>query len=160
MPLEAGHVWKYQYEAGFTGGVEDVKVSGRSAGGWQLNGPLGPSRLEWRDGKLISAQMAGRRFDPPLPLLHPDRGEGEWTWSGRMSYGTETWTTRFKIVQKKSKYTVAGRPIDALQTTISGEIGGRQYESIQVFGPGIGLVRQEERDGGRFLGAIEYLSGP
>lgn len=75
FPMKAGKHWKYNVRTGLGSQVVQVKVlrplAVASTQGYELTGPLGTSRLGWRDGTLYADRTSNGQFEPPLPLLVP-----------------------------------------------------------------------------------------
>ena len=75
FPMKKGKHWKYQVRSGFETRVEPVSVlrplAVASAEGFELTGPLGTSRLGWRNGTLYADLSSNAQFIPAVPLLVP-----------------------------------------------------------------------------------------
>jgi hypothetical protein len=142
--------------------VDSVKVtrpvSVADVEGFELNGPLGVSRLAWRGNALVAESSAGLRFSPPIPLLAPDGKEA--TWHGRVTWLGAEKPASATVRQSKRTLTLASRPIETTQSDLTLSLPSRKIELITCFEPGVGIVQQEQRSGGKLEVEIEMVSGP
>jgi hypothetical protein len=147
MPLETGKSWTYITKAGFNTFVEPVKVVRRMpvAGteGYELVGPLGSSRLAWKDGVLFASTTANARFMPALPLVYP--GKEERKWQGRMESNGKTYDATARISLKQERLKVGGGEVGTTLSTILLQIPDTGIELKTWFQPGVGIVQQEQR---------------
>lgn len=130
------------------------------APGWELTGPMGPSRLAWKNGKLWAEELAGTRYDPAVVLLDARSGEATATWSGLVSVGAKALPATARLEQVREEQTLAGRTYKTLRATLTLEFDEGRTELITWYSQGIGPLRQEQRDDGVLTHAIEYQSGP
>lgn len=167
-PLAEGAKWTYRLRAGFVERVEEVRVvrklSVDGVAGWELNGPMGPSRLAWSRGRLVAESAPGARFDPPIPLLDASGAESKWSWpaSGEayLTSNGRTAQAAGEGTQRKEDMEVGGRTFKTLRSTVTVRAGGKVLELDTWFAPGIGPLRQEQRLDGVLVAALERVSGP
>lgn len=167
-PLEEGAKWTYRLRAGFVERVEEVAVVRRIAvggvSGWEMGGPMGPSRLAWSRGRLIAESVPGTRFDPPVVLLDPSEPKTTWRWpetgEAFVTSGGRVRAASAAGTQRPEDLEVGGRTFKALRSTVTLRIGGETLELDTWFAQGIGPLRQEQRAGGVLVTAIERVSGP
>ena len=126
--------------------------------GFELAGPMGVSRLAWKDGVLLAKQTANARFEPPIPLVTVDGKDRKW--SGRMeSLGKFSQATA-ELIQKKEKIEVGSRQVQTVFTVLTVRKDGGTIELSSWFQPGVGLVQQEQRTGGKLILRMEMLGQP
>ncbi|RYG35130.1 hypothetical protein EON81_13635 [bacterium] len=148
MPLEEGRSWTYSIRAGFEVAVEQVKVvrpiSVAGAAGMELVGPLGISRMAWKDGVLYASQSAGARFTPALPIFVPPGRTV--TYHGRMetARGRVPTSGTIKSVEGQT-VNLGAREFSTTRTTVVLKAGEDGIELITWFAAGVGIVQQEQR---------------
>lgn len=166
MPLEPGSRWDFAVRSGFLIAVEPVMVVGRSSvgkvSGARLNGPMGPSRLAWSGSQLISSELAGTRFSPPVVLLKSDLKSGTWQWSGKVMSAGQWLPAKATFTQQSGTFTLpkSENEMGSLSVAVQLVQAGVTRETALTFVRDLGVVRQETREGGKFVASIEYLSGP
>lgn len=164
MPLERGNRWVYTVRSGlasqivFAKIVEPIAIRGGS--GWQVEGPVGYSRLGWQNDRLVAEELAGTRVSPPLPILfappHPQAAK----WTGILLSGGEAVSGTANISQIEDKFVLGSRKVDAIESTVSLQTGLQTIELKTWFAERIGIVRQEQRVDGRLVRRLEHVSGP
>lgn len=164
LPLGPGQTWTYRVRSGFEVAVEPVKVAEPiavgEASGWRLTSPMGESRLAWRDGVLVAERLPGTRFSPPIPLLKTDLGRPMREWRGMVSADgvTRSGTADLRVVEER--VTHAGRPRDALRSTVDLQLGSSSLVLDTWFVPRVGIVRQEFRRDNDLERALDWVAGP
>lgn len=164
FPMEIGHRWTYSARAGFLSRVEDIRVVGSlsvaGARGFELVGPMGVSRLVWKEGTLLAEDLPGTRFSPAAPLLVGRSTKASRSWRGIVRTMAGEREATGSLVQATDSLTIAGRTYDTRRTTLTIEGLGPRLELQSWFSEGIGLLRQEQRVGDQLVRSIEYLAGP
>lgn len=164
FPLEVGNRWTYSVRAGFLSRVEDVRVeralSVADARGFELAGPMGPSRFVWKQDTLLAEDLPGTRFSPAVPLLVGGSVTASRKWQGIVRTMAGEREARGSLVQASDSLTIAGRSYDTRRTTLTVEGLGPRLELQSWFAEGIGLLRQEQRVGDQLVRSVEYLAGP
>jgi hypothetical protein len=164
FPLGEGVVWTYSVRDGFKTYVEKVRV-GRSVSvsgtaGWEVGGPLGLSRMAWKEGVLVADTMTNVRFQPDLPLLVPAETQAVRDWRGRITCFGSTEEGIATLTQEAGTEVVSGRKEKVLRSTIVIESPQRTTKVVTAYLPGRGVLRQEQWTNGEFDVALELLSGP
>lgn len=162
MPLEADAGWEYRVRSGFVDVVRPLEVAGPAAvgsvQGMRLSGPMGVSTLAWQGSQLLAGQLAGTRYEPPLPLL--DLRTPQLEWKGD-AYGPEgKQSAQATIEMDRETIQVLGREVATRRSVAQVRIGSTTGELTTWFAPGRGVVRQEWREGARLMLAMDALSGP
>lgn len=148
MPLDEGRTWTYSVRTGFDAAVESVKtvrpISVAGASGVELKGPLGVSRLAWKDGILYASETAGARFVPALPLCVP--AGKDVTYHGRMESSRGQVAASGTVSSAEGAIVKLGaREFRTLRTTVVLKAGEDGIELITWFAPDVGIVQQEQR---------------
>jgi hypothetical protein len=164
MPLQIGHKWSYMIRSGMRSRVEtlEVTLSIAVAGvkGWQLEGPMGISRLAWKNKTLYVDQVPGTCFSPPIPLLDMQHPKGTWHWKGFLTQGHKTIECTAEIEQIPEKYTLGMRQYPTLKTTLTMKMPQKNTELITWFVDNIGILCQKQYTNHRLDCSMEYMSGP
>lgn len=163
MPSKVGTQWTYTVRAGFQSYVEPVSVerhvSVAGVQGFELGGPLGQSRMAWREGRLVASRLGSARFDPPVPLLVPG-GKGPYEWKGTFGSLAGSGQATAILEQRTETVNLGARSLPCTRATLRVERGDETIELITWFSDGTGIVKQEQRTNGRQNLALELLSGP
>lgn len=163
FPLRKGTEWTYRVRSGFDTRIEPMRVVAPIAvsggEGWKLVGPMGESRLAWREGVLLAEQLPGTRFAPALPLLRVGTQPGT-AWQGFISTDGQTRSASADLVVGQDSVELAGRSRKALRSTVTVQSGPQTLVLDSWFVNGTGLVRQEFRRGGRLVRALDWVAGP
>ncbi|MCW5940287.1 MAG: hypothetical protein KF884_11215 [Fimbriimonadaceae bacterium] len=153
MPLERGISWTYRVSREFGSRVETVTVvSTEPVGrhlGWRLDGPSGTSKIAIAERTLWASELSGTRFDPPVPL----GGQIEHKWAGVVQTPRGSVRAEGKLASKADK----GQDLESV-LSLTGP--GLDLQVTTWTRPGIGIVRQDERSGGRRLSRSELVAGP
>ncbi len=163
MPLEVGRSTSYEVKHGLVKNVEAVTVTsevplmGRT--GYELSGPLGVSRLVWKDGVLYASQTANAVFNPPIPLVSLDGKPRRWT--GTLQALEVISEATAELQQKRVKgVRLRSRKVDATLATLTVTMPRGSIELQSWFQPGVGLIQQEQRTGNVLVLRMEMLGGP
>lgn len=170
MPLRVGNEWSYNVKTGLPESVASVKVSRElpvaGQAGYELNSPMGVSRLTWKGELLVATVIGNSRFNPPLPLLNSIDQKQTTKWVGRMYAQGRTYEATATLTQEPSPLTREGRKHQAVKTVLLIRLPSRELEVQTWYAPGIGILNQVQRtrqgtEGvGRFDIEMDYLSGP
>ena len=164
MPLKPGHEITYLVRTGLAARVEPVRVvrSLPVAGvnGAELSGPLGTSRLAWKDGVLVADSTTHGRFSPPLPLMSNDGKDR--VWDGHVETLGRVQPGHAKLTQTKETLSLGSRRIFTTKATLTLELpeSNGRIELVSWFQPTVGLVQQEQRTNGQLVLQLQLLSGP
>lgn len=144
-PLRVGSVRSFSLVRGATTIVADWKVEREAPvgaqSGFQLSSPVGTSLLAWDGNRLVASQLAGTRYEPPIPILV----EGEATWKGTVAAGGKSAPGTAVVVGKagKSRHPVFGVRTLEVVATIRSEGQARVVET--TYAHRVGLVTQSHR---------------
>jgi len=163
MPSDVGTTWTYKVRTGF--GAQHVvdatitkRLSVTGAEGFELSGPLGATRMAWKDGTLWAQNFGNAQAMPALPLLHEDRRPSEWKGILETAIGKERATAR--LTHANEKLESAGRTISTTRTQLVIKRPRSTTTLTTWFAEGIGIVRQEQRSDGEFELRLDRVSGP
>ncbi len=163
MPLRVGRTISYEVTHGMEKHVEsmtvtaEVPVMGQT--GYEISGPMGVSRMVWKDGVLYASQTANAILDPPIPLVSLD-GKVK-RWNGTLESLDVSSDASAELVQKQVKGVEVGlRKIDATLSTLTVKLPRGTIEVLTWFQPGVGLVQQEQRTGNVLVLRMEMVGGP
>lgn len=160
MPLRVGTVWTYAVERDFDSSVAEWRVVGPapvgSEAGFEVRSPLGANRLAWSGGWLIASQLAGTRYEPPLPVLALDGT----AWTGIVAGPAGTSRARAKIGRQETTEESDGRKRKVTVSTVTIQASGWEAQVTTWFVAGVGAVRQEQRTDGRLDVRAELIAGP
>lgn len=163
MPEDVGTRWTYSVRTGFGAEhVEDIRIarhlSVAGTRGFEMIGPMGSSRLAWREGALWADRFSNVGFEPPIPLLRADRRPAEWKGKWITPFGTETATGTLK--HSTAELSIDGMKFSAVVSELS---FARQTGTTTLttwFAPGTGIVRQEQRARGTLELRLQWVAGP
>lgn len=162
MPLTPGMTWTYSVRTPYYTYVEPLTVKAESpvgkTKGAELQGPMGRSRLGWEGSRLVAATLGHTQFEPPLPLLDVAKPEG--TWSGLMIVSGKSAKATATLKMDREQLRTAARTFSTIRSTLTVKSGERSMELISWFSPGVGLVRQEQRNEGSLALHMEWIRGP
>jgi len=167
FPMKVGRHWTYQVRAGFDRRVESVRVvrplAIASVDGFELGGPLGVSRLAWKNGDLVAESTVNATFSPPLPLLIPgadmtrDLPRRIATWHGRVVTLGKEHPGSAVLTEQTDKIDVGTRKVNAILATVSIRIPNGKIELQSWYEQGIGIVQQEQRTNGARIVQLQLL---
>jgi hypothetical protein len=164
MPLDPGRQVTYTVKTGLASRVEPMRITRElpvaGVSGVEVAGPLGASRLAWRDGLLAADATANARFKPPIPLLAPDLKDR--TWKGTVEAAGQIQSATATLRNEKDTITLGARKVLTTKSTLALDLPESKgsIELISWFQPGVGLVQQEQRTNGQFVLHLQLLSGP
>lgn len=164
FPMALGDAWTYSVRTGLgITSVEQVKVtrslSVAGTGGWELSGPLGTSRLAWKDGVLVGETFSNLRFEPAIPLLVGGEKKAERTWRGKVRHLGTDLDAVATLSQSPGKDRLGTRDVEVLRTVLTLDLPGSKVIVESAYTERLGLVRQRQETSGRFDVALEYLGG-
>ncbi len=162
MPMKIGSQTSYVVRYGLDSKVEPVKVVREvpiaGVTGYELAGPLGVSRLAWKDGVLLAAATTNARFDPPIPLLAVDGKDR--TWSGTVESLGKKQAATATLVHKSEKIELISKKVDTTLSTLTLSLPKGTVELSSWFQSGVGLVQQEQRTGPVVVVRLEMVRRP
>ncbi|MBS1720683.1 MAG: hypothetical protein JST35_09580 [Armatimonadetes bacterium] len=163
MPLAVGNTWSAHSRDSFRELVESIKVtrsiSVAGVSGFELSGPLGVSRIAFRDGRLVADQLGITRFSPPIPLLLPGPS-AQTAWTGTVASPAGSESTEARLDQIEDKLEIDGKKVNTTKTVLTFKIRGKDLELTTWFRAGIGIARQEQRLDGKLIVSFDTISGP
>jgi hypothetical protein len=162
MPLYVGRETTYVVRSGLDSKVDPVKVVREvpiaGVRGYELKGPLGVSRLAWKDGVLLASSTANARFDPPLPLLALDKKDRRW--SGTVEVRGQSSEAEATLQHQEERIEIGGRRMETTLASLRLKMPRGSIELLSWFHPGSGLVQQEQRTNDQLVLRMEILGGP
>lgn len=166
-PLKVGNEWSYNVRGGLAQFVEPLKVTKEisTAGvrGFEVAGPMGASRLAWKDGTLVASAMPNMRVaegSSGIPLVVEGVRKVQRSWEGQVEFLGRTQAATAILVQEPEALSLGGKRYDTIKTNLQLKMPQRTVELITWFARGIGPVRQEQRTNGAWDVGLEYLGGP
>ena len=160
MPLEVGRTTTYTITAGLQRYVERVEVVDEipvlGTTGYELAGPMGKSRIAWKDGVLWAKETANARFSPPIPIAMKQGKER--SWAGEIEMLGQKRKATATLTQTDEKIQLGSRKIDTVLSVLKVDLPKDVFELSSWFQPGFGLVRQEQRNSGNLIVRTELLS--
>jgi hypothetical protein len=158
--MEVGKAWVYMARTGLQSLPDNVRVTRRlsvdGVEGVELMGDLGVSHVAWSGSRLITDQMAGCRFLPPLPLLAV--GEDQASWRGWVYSGAKREPWKAQISSQSAKLDVLGTMANTVCSSVDMSSGPLRLQVKTWFEPGVGIVRQEQRTNDRLDLTLELLT--
>ena len=160
FPLEMDRSWTYDVRSGLATFVVDVKVTKKvpvgSSYGYQLEGPLGMTRLAWSGNRLISDNLPNTRIGPPITLLAPGETKPI-LWQGFIETMGKSNSAKATLTQKVEKLQHGSRKYDTIKATLEIKTDDRKIELITWYAPDMGPLRQEQRTNDVLDVAMKYL---
>jgi hypothetical protein len=161
FPLAVGKTWTYSVRTGLVTHVEPVKVtrslSVAGVSGYELSGPMGVSRVGWKDQELVADALANASFNPALPLLISGEERARRSWSGTMTVAGSGAASSAILVQEPETRQVGGKSVRAIKAVLTLKARGRTVEVITWYVAGTGPVMQEQRTDGRLDISLEAV---
>ncbi len=163
MPLETGKTWSYSVTANFKTYTTQVKVARRTGvanvDGYVLSGPMGESRLAWKNDILVAEHLVNTRFEPAIPLVLDTESRVRRTWQGRASglWGSAQGTAI--LDQGPGEELIAGRTIKTTKSVLTITTPKSTMRVQTMFQPGGGILTQREWVNGNLVLSLERLSG-
>ena len=166
MPLSPEWTGTYVVRFGFMERVEPVSVTRRLSvadmPGYELAGPLGVSRLAWRDGVLYADETANAFFTPPIPLLAEDGQPRKW--HGTVISMGKSHEATAELVQsndkERNRVDIGGRIVPATLATLTLQLGAQAVVLESWYQPGTGLVQQVQRTNRKQVTQLQIVSPP
>ncbi len=164
FPLKKGNVWNYTVRTGLQTKVQTLTVEKPiaicSARGWHLTGPMGESRVVWKNGVLFVEQLPDTLFSPPLPLLSAIQIQSKRVWKGQVYYMGKNLDALAEIEQGPDQYIIGGQSFSVVKVLMNLQLPQKKIELTTWFSEGIGILSQQQRSQGYLDCSLEYLSGP
>ncbi|MEA2552317.1 MAG: hypothetical protein QOJ65_493 [Fimbriimonadaceae bacterium] len=162
FPLSVGRSWSYMVRGTFASRVEEVKVLRKvpvdGVMGYELGGTMGQSRLAWKDGVLVAQQLPNATFNPSIPLVVAGEEKARRDWKGLIgAFGKGTPATA-TLIQEQDPMTVTGKTIKTTRSTLTILTPERKIELITWFEPGVGPIKQEQRNNETLEVAFESIN--
>jgi hypothetical protein len=166
FPLKIGNEWSYSISNGFSSSVEPLKVV-RSVpvadvNGFELQGPMGMSRLAWRGSTLYASVLPNTRFAKPIPLVVSNEPKAVRSWDGTMEAAGKTVNVSATLKQNPESIDVGTHKFDAIKAVLTIDVATPKgtIELETYYAKGIGILKQVQRTNGKLDVGLEYLSGP
>ena len=167
FPMKVGQHWTYQVRTAFDVNVQPIKVLRplpvASAPGYELTGPLGVSRIAWRNGTLYADSTVNAQFIPPLPLLVPavertkDDDKKVLTWHGRVIVLGKERPGSATLYERNATIEFGTRKVPTILSTLDIRIPGGKIGLQSWYQQGVGLIRQEQRTNGTRVVQLQML---
>jgi len=173
--MKVGKHWTYQVRSNFETRVEPIKVlrpmAVASASGYELVGPLGVSRLAWKNGTLYADSTVDVQFLPPIPLLVPGadlardkerdsdkvKDKVVATWVGTLVVKDKKRSGNAELAERTETIDLGTRKVPTIRTTLTIHLRGGTIALQSWYQQGTGLVRQEQRTNGTRIVHLEML---
>lgn len=167
--MKVGKHWTYQVRAGFDRRVAEVRVlrplTVASVDGFELVGPLGVSRVAWKQGTLVADSTVNAQFSPPIPLLVPssdlakDVAKQVATWHGRVVVLGKVRPASAILTERTDKVEQGSQKVSAILATLTVTLQnpGSKIELLSWYREGTGLVQQEQRTRGNRIVQLQLL---
>lgn len=119
---------------------KEVAVAGQS--GFELSGPMGVSRVAWRNQVLYADQAVNAWFQPSLPIL--TEGPTAKPWHGRIvSMGiTHPASATLEMAEEKIKF--GDKEHTTKRATLKVKMDTARIELVTWYEAGVGMVRQDQ----------------
>jgi hypothetical protein len=157
--MKVGSKWFYMSRSGLRSLPDNLEVTGRVAigdvQGYELTGDLGVVHLGWRGGRLVSDEMSGSRFTPPLPILAPAERKADWR--GWVYTADRREPAKAFVTHSVIQLDQPGRSVKTVLSQVDMKLADRSVQLLTWFEPGVGIVRQVQRTNQRSDLMIEFL---
>ena len=163
MPSDVGTTWTYKVRTGFGAQhVADATISKRlsvtGTEGFEIAGPLGATRMAWKDGTLWAQNFGNAQALPALPLLRVDHQPVGWKGTLETTAGQEKASAQ--LTHETENRENAGRTTRTLGAQLVVKRPRSTTTLITWFAEGIGIVKQEQRTDGELDLSLDWVSGP
>lgn len=154
FPLRVGAHWTLTVkEDKFATRVQEMRVTRQVpvalTMGYELDGPMGISRLAWRDGRLYAGELPSTRIYKPIPLLIPQDPTASVNWSGDVETLGVVKPAKATLKQRIESVDVGSKHVDALRADLTVTMPNNKVVELDTwYAKGIGLVKQDERTNG------------
>ncbi|HEY3781580.1 MAG TPA: hypothetical protein VGL56_10880 [Fimbriimonadaceae bacterium] len=163
-PLKLHEQWTYTVKNSFSTRVQKVAVARQIpvalTTGYELDGPMGISRLAWRDGTLYAEALPNTRIYKPIPLLVAKVGPATLHWSGEVQTLAGNQKAEATMVQVPDSIELGARKLDTVRSNLTVKLPNKTVELDTWYAKGIGPVKQDERTNGNLDVHVELLDGP
>ncbi len=143
--------------------VEEVKVLRKvpvaGVTGYELGGPMGQSRIAWKDGILVAQQLPNATFNPPIPLLVGGVEKATRDWKGMIGAVGKGTPASATLIQEGDTQSFTGRPIRTTRATLTIIAGSQKIELITWYQKGQGPIKQEQRTNDSLQVLLEAING-
>jgi hypothetical protein len=119
---------------------KEVAVAGQS--GFELSGPMGVSRVAWRNQVLYADQAVNAWFQPSLPIL--TEGPPVKPWHGRIVSMGMTHPASATLDLAEEKINIGGRDHNTQRATLKVKMDTARIDLVTWYEAGVGMVRQEQ----------------
>jgi hypothetical protein len=164
FPLKVGNTWTYEAATPIGKNVRTLKIDGPAPvgphRGVAVTSEAGETDLAWAGGTLVASKLSGVGFNPPLPLLKESGGKGDWSWQGKVRTPTGLFDARATASSTAEDRLVVGRKAKTTRVEMHIDFPGQKMEVVSWYERGVGLVGQEQRNGGALVTKLVYVSGP
>jgi hypothetical protein len=164
MPLKVGETWIYRVHGRELDQVVPFKVTRRisvaGTNGYEIASDLGISRLAWVGTKLVADELAGTKYDPPLPLLDSQSAPADAQWEGTVTTPAGILRGTATQSQHVDKRPASGRTGVATVSTIELKTGHNVLTLVSSYVPEVGMIQQEEHNGLLSSTSLTMTSGP
>lgn len=161
MPLVTGKTWRYVAKTPLRSGTYRVRVTGETrvglVRGYLLASESGNTKMAWSRNSLVVSQIGGIEFYPPLTLLKPLEGKTSWTYTGTIKTPFAEESSRIRISQEPAELTIGGISHPTILVTLTMFFQNQNIEWKTWFAEGRGILRQEQRNNGRFALSLELI---
>jgi hypothetical protein len=163
FPLEVGSHLSYTVTTGFPTYTEKLQVvrslsvAGRR--GYELQGPLGTSRVAWADERLVAERLVNTEFNPPITLLRTGEATDVKPWVGMVRLIGSA-PLRASATQQQAPETLAigAKKVSTVRSTVTVSIPGKTIEVLTWYQSGRGPVRQIQRTNGAQIVSATILN--
>lgn len=156
-----GKSWRYVAKTPLRSGTYRLRVNGETRvgleRGYLLESESGNTKMAWSRNSLVVSQMGGIEFHPPLTLLKPTEGKTSWTYSGTVKTPFAEENTRIRIMQEPAELKIGGISHSTILVTLTMRFQKQDIEWKNWFEKGRGILRQEQRNNGRFALSMELI---
>jgi hypothetical protein len=163
-PLKLHEQWTYTVKNSFSTRVQNVAVTRQIpvalTNGYELDGPMGISRLAWRDGTLYAEALPNTRIYKPMPLLVAKVGPATRHWSGYVQTLAGNEKAEATMEQMPDSIELGARKLDTVRSNLTVKLPNKTVELDTWYARGIGPVKQDERTNGNLDVHVELLGGP
>lgn len=163
MPLSLGKKWNYSVNANFKTYTSEVTVTQKTGvadtEGYVLSGPMGESRLAWKDGVLVAEKLINTRFEPAIPLVIETDSKVLRRWEGKAMGLWGTATGKAVLEQAPGQEKIGGRTVKTTKTVLTLTLPKSTVRLQTMFQPGGGILTQRQWIDGNLVLSLERLSG-
>jgi hypothetical protein len=164
MPSRSGLKWTYSIRTPFSVSIDEARISGTTpvgdSLGFVLSTPVGETLMAWQQSQLVVGRAGGTGFHPPVPIYDSNLGEGKVQWMGQMIVSGTIRKAHAELRQRRERLDSAGKSFDCVKTDVMIATPEGKVDLTTWLSPGVGIVRQEQRNNGKFVVRIEWINGP